>query len=284
MSMVNLRKKLASEGIRCPYYSPQESKCASADGEYYLGADDLKTLQIYGDTLSPDVFRESEVSPLTMEVAEKLRRWLSSPRPVSLMGAAVGSEEGSVGVEGGIAGMSSSSDDTTCIVAEAADSTVGLEKEDKTAALIKATSTPCPTCGVGETHFHGHGCHHVRDGCGKCKIEYCCVCLQSADQNMQLRGRRDVCLCPSRMGPPIINWTTWCKEEDVLDHLKLEPYPHDDRCGCCICPECRPGRPCGTCHGEKRTCISFAYVSCHTSLVYLEYGYICIVNLTCNRL
>ena len=64
------RSKLASQGIHCPYYSPQESKCVSADGEYYLGADDLEAIKLYGDIISPEVFTESEVSPLAMEMAE----------------------------------------------------------------------------------------------------------------------------------------------------------------------------------------------------------------------
>ena len=29
--------------------------------------------------------------------------------------------------------------------------------------------------------------------------------------------------------------------------LKPKEYPHDKRCGCLVCPECRPGRPCPTC-------------------------------------
>ena len=169
-----------------------------------------------------------------MEVAEKLRRWLSSPRHVSSVGSGVADGRGEEAKER----------------KGAATVSLGSGDEDKSVALIKATSTPCPTCGVGETHFHGHACHHVRDGCSGCKVEYCCVCLQSADQNTKLRGRRDICLCPARMGPSVVNWSTWCKEEDILDHLKLEPYPHDDRCGCRICLECRPGRPCGTCHGK----------------------------------
>ena len=34
----------------------------------------------------------------------------------------------------------------------------------------------------------------------------------------------------------------------------MEPYPHDDRCGCPICPDCRPGAPCPQCTGSCVVC------------------------------
>ena len=39
-----------------------------------------------------------------------------------------------------------------------------------------------------------------------------------------------------------------------MEHLQLEPVPLDSRCGCVLCPDCRPGSPCGTCYGNCVVC------------------------------
>ena len=48
---------------------------------------------------------------------------------------------------------------------------------------------------------------------------------------------------------------SFCTSDDtILDHLVYEPYPHDTRCGCTICPECRQGDPCPMCDGTCVVC------------------------------
>merc|ERR1712007_173279 len=49
-----------------------------------------------------------------------------------------------------------------------------------TAAMISATSKPCPNCGLPITHYHGHDCHHISPGtgCPSCKQHFCYVCLR----------------------------------------------------------------------------------------------------------
>ena len=42
--------------------------------------------------------------------------------------------------------------------------------------------------------------------------------------------------------------------DDVGLHISMEPYPHDVRCGCPICPDCRKGVPCELCHGDCLVC------------------------------
>lgn len=124
--------------------------------------------------------------------------------------------------------------------------------DEATATFIEATSKLCPgiLCGNRETHFHGHSCHHVFGGCTQCKTQYCYRCLCTADENLQIRGDKKSCKCGF--------WSNFCKPlrtaEDIDEHLMLEPYPHDRRCGCPICSECRPNTPCGTCPGDCAVC------------------------------
>ena len=104
------------------------------------------------------------------------------------------------------------------------------EEEIMSSSLIVATTKLCPRpgCGNRESHFHGHACHHVREGCGKCKIEYCYRCLSTKDENAAERGSDSCCMCGG--------WSTYClalhTTDDIERNLILKPYPYDRRCGC----------------------------------------------------
>jgi len=124
--------------------------------------------------------------------------------------------------------------------------------DEQTLAFIAATTKRCPnpTCCNRESHFHGHQCHHVHGGCGACRTEYCYRCLGTAEENVRLRGDKKHCVCGF--------WSNFCKPlqgaAEIEEHLALTPYPHDRRCGCAVCPECREGKPCGTCPGDCAVC------------------------------
>ena len=131
--------------------------------------------------------------------------------------------------------------------------------DEDTARYISATSKPCPGCAAPLTHYHGHSCHHISavvddklgGGCPRCHTHYCYACLATAAENERERGARQACRC--KVG----RWGTFCQTAAIVEHLVEEPYPHDSRCGCPICPDCRPGVPCGgatvTASGGVRT-------------------------------
>jgi len=96
-------------------------------------------------------------------------------------------------------------------------------------SIILHTTKPCPRCRFPQSHFHGHKCHSVT--CGRCRTSRCYKCNQTS------------CRCGGGYCKPLQGLA------DITDYLVLEPYPHDKRCGCAICFDCRPGKPCGTCEG-----------------------------------
>mmetsp|Transcript_17741 Transcript_17741/g.57434 ORF Transcript_17741/g.57434 Transcript_17741/m.57434 type:complete len:454 (+) Transcript_17741:75-1436(+) len=119
---------------------------------------------------------------------------------------------------------------------------------------IEATSKPCPTCTFPTSKFHGHGCHHIspgtRGGCVRCSTHWCYACGATADENETKRGRKSRCRCDAG------SWSAFCSTVDVRNHLALEPYPHDARCGCLICPTCHPTTgPCAQCDGACAVCL-----------------------------
>lgn len=113
-------------------------------------------------------------------------------------------------------------------------------------ALRDATSKACPSCGYPQTHYHGHHCHHVREGCYRCGAHFCYSCLSSATENSTHRGAAHLCKCGG--------WSNFCNVDELVEHLVVSPYPHDSRCGCPVCPECRPGKPCQGCDGTCVVC------------------------------
>jgi separase len=46
-----------------------------------------------------------------------------------------------------------------------------------------------------QTHYHGHHCHHVKEGCYSCKTHFCYRCLATAEENRRERGEEHVCKC-----------------------------------------------------------------------------------------
>jgi hypothetical protein len=89
--------------------------------------------------------------------------------------------------------------------------------------------------------YHGHQCHHIspQGGCPACHVHFCFACLATEAENTEKRGDRRNCRCP------LGKWSTFCDHRDIKKYLVMEPYPHDSRCGCPICPDCRYGKPCG---------------------------------------
>jgi len=120
-----------------------------------------------------------------------------------------------------------------------------LPEEDLDPFLL-ATTKPCPTgCGARGTHFQGHHCHHVDSSCPTCHTHYCWSCDATKAQNEELRGAEWCCACKGK------SWRKGCARLcttfDIASFLVLTPYPHDSRCGCPICPDCKEGDPCALC-------------------------------------
>eukprot|EP01041_Mallomonas_annulata_P000882 gene882-1708_t len=114
-------------------------------------------------------------------------------------------------------------------------------------ALMSASAKECPNCHTAVTHYHGHACHHIR-GCPGCGIHFCYRCLRAEEENERVRGERSRCVCEEG------RWGTFCVDDDILQNLSLLPFPHDQRCGCPICPDCRRDTPCSGCSGDCVVC------------------------------
>ena len=81
-------------------------------------------------------------------------------------------------------------------------------EESLSEAYINATTKPCPTCGYRATHYHGHRCHHVSEGCARCRAQFCYRCLCTAEENSEQRGSRGACKCGG-----------WSKSDDRRSQL-----------------------------------------------------------------
>uniref|UniRef100_A0A7S2MNC6 Uncharacterized protein n=1 Tax=Octactis speculum TaxID=3111310 RepID=A0A7S2MNC6_9STRA len=55
--------------------------------------------------------------------------------------------------------------------------------------------------------------------------------------------------------PDCPHGSSFCNNANILQNISLDPYPHDTRCGCPICPLCSPGVPCDQCNGGCVVCI-----------------------------
>jgi len=211
-------------GIPCPNSIPTVGTCrefeSSGSRFYILGPEDLEIIASYAQTHNVLLAN----SALSYEETKKLRDWLSNMSEMNEADPPV----------------------PPSITSDAA-------TESKLSDLfIEVTSKKCPnrSCPNRESHYHGHHCHHVRDGCRVCNTEFCYKCLSTKDENIRLRGLASSCECGfwSSFCSPIISIT------DIQENLVLKPYPYDKRCGCQICNECRPGEPCGTCNGQCAVC------------------------------
>ena len=138
----------------------------------------------------------------------------------------------------------------SCAAAAAA----ARDREPASRALIEATTKACPTCGFRVSHYHGHACHHILPGspggCPQCHTHFCYACLSTDERHYcAFVGMRT-------------SWSSNCKASDIQKNLvKAQRFPYDKRCGCPICPDCRPprtrggrGRPCAHCHGSCVVC------------------------------
>ena len=92
---------------------------------------------------------------------------------------------------------------------------------DSSDLYIRATTKPCPSCGLRVTHWHGHSCHHIQPsgGCPKCKVPFCYKCLESGTCNQRLRGAPSSCRCGG--------WSNFCSTTNIHKNLIVAPYPHD---------------------------------------------------------
>ena len=121
--------------------------------------------------------------------------------------------------------------------------------------FVAATTKPCPKCNFRGTHYHGHACHHISpgSGCPSCRVHYCYVCKCTAEENKRERGNEHSCKCG--------NWSSFCSSfrsvDEVQSYLSILPYPHDNRCGCIVCPDCRFGSPCPMCPGQCDVCLGY---------------------------
>lgn len=216
----------AHRGIHCPYYSKANNLCGYIAPAGAAKEDQVYFLKVFDlddIVLHGDKLCDSprtNVHPLRPDEVDRFRRW----------------------------------------IIEADDETATMEILEESDAYIRATTKRCPNCPNRQSHFHGHSCHHVKDGCSVCRIQYCYLCLQSSEDNLRERGDVRACFCGG--------WTTFCKSlkasDDIRDYLVLEPYPYDSRCGCQICCECIPPTgpnkapvPCGTCDGACCVCLGF---------------------------
>ena len=127
---------------------------------------------------------------------------------------------------------------------------------ETTDPYVLATSKGCPRCGFRSTHYHRHHCHHIsrneglgkkHQGCPVCFTQYCYKCLSPDVENERERGSKELCRCAEGC------WTSFCSPldtpDDIEKYLRVDPVPRDIRCGCVLCGECKPGKPCAECTG-----------------------------------
>ena len=114
--------------------------------------------------------------------------------------------------------------------------------------FIIATTKNCPTCCLQTTHYHGHECHHIspNNGCPNCHVHYCYKCLSTGPDNLRDRGNSSICLCGF--------WSSYCSPITDLAQITMSPVPHDNRCGCVFCPDCRFEIQCAACDGNCMVC------------------------------
>ena len=119
------------------------------------------------------------------------------------------------------------------------------EKFDVTERNIQATTKGCPKCGQRVTHWHGHACHHIAPGtgCPNCKTHFCYGCGTAGKSSNSYCASQPKC-------------RTYCiSDRDIKNYLvTTSGYPVDTRCGCGICSDCRPGKPCKFCSGSCVVC------------------------------
>ena len=204
-------------GVRCPYSLAGEECLHNGPGDYVVTPDELHQLLI--------LVQEAKAEPgFTQEEVDHI-----ADEPITF--------EEIEKFRGWLDEANTKNDSSTS----------KPNKDDANSLFIEYTTKACPKCGLRSGHMHGHACHHVTGGCERCGVEYCYRCLSTETQNKEKRGDRGKCECGY--------WHSFCvSDESIIDNLVFEPYPHDSRCGCTICPECRQGDPCPMCDGSCVVC------------------------------
>eukprot|EP01036_Dinobryon_divergens_P027034 gene27034-35743_t len=238
LALVGTMQRMKQIGFICPYAGAHT--CA-ATGEIggssgFINIADLEKLLQTADRKDGVVSAEDALSS---EEIQKFQGWVAEDMPLGvdsrMLASALTTNLSTLFANGTNAKIS-------------ANSLQSQEQVDTTDVFIAATTKPCPNCKFSITHWHGHSCHHISPagGCPKCKVGFCYKCLQSATTNQQRRGAANRCLCDG--------WSNFCNDSGIRDNINVLPYPHDKRCGCCICPDCSLGSPCGTCNGRCVVC------------------------------
>ena len=126
--------------------------------KYVMRHEDLDAIVEYAARLRAT--GNNQVAVLTDEDSLKLRTWLTNETPFAVL----------------------NDDDVPLVTGEC----VQLARESSgSGVFIAATTKACPNsyCKNRESHFHGHACHHVRQGCTECKTVYCFKCLSTKQRN-----------------------------------------------------------------------------------------------------
>lgn len=206
----------ADAGILCPYFFSKDCK---SDQKTFITISELEFLSSACVDILSSVEAAMDEDRIEEKEIEKLKSWLQEEESTD----------------------------------EVSSASLTTDVDFTTDAFIAATTKPCPSCKMPGTHYHGHACHHISPsgGCTNCKTHYCYRCLSTESENIAQRQNRSSCLCGF--------WSTFClpviTAKEIRQHIKLTPYPHDKRCGCPICPDCSPDKPCETCPGDCIVCI-----------------------------
>mmetsp|Transcript_68678 Transcript_68678/g.191438 ORF Transcript_68678/g.191438 Transcript_68678/m.191438 type:complete len:254 (+) Transcript_68678:3068-3829(+) len=129
---------------------------------------------------------------------------------------------------------------------------VATGEDGATKAFLDATSKACPNCSIRTTHYHGHACHHIgsgSNGCPGCGQHWCYVCERTHGTPQGDGTPTAYTRMADSRHPDCPHGSSFCRQEGIADHITTDGtgYPHDSRCGCPICPLCRPGQPCAQC-------------------------------------
>ena len=195
----------------------QSNRFVSASAQvYFITLGDLDAMTAWGEQ-HYDQFQSLGCEPLSQKEVNALREWIREEEQRKAGGAMV-------------------------------------ETSDNIDPYVMATTKGCPSCGYRGSHYHGHHCHHVSStgrGCPSCHTEYCYKCLRTAAENTEKNGDKEMCDCGC--------WSNFCSElkseTDIYQYLCTDPVPHDTRCGCTLCPDCREKKPCPECDGDCVVCL-----------------------------
>lgn len=227
--IIHDRRTISLNGISCPYGTECKLEDESKK-KYFITTDDLENIYHYGIE-NPQVItylKENDIDLLSYEEVEGLKKWIEEEKLVT---------------------------------------TLDISNDDDDLYTIYTTKA-CPRCNYRSTHYHGHNCHHISpDGgylfiniicnsniiiisyfrCPNCKVNYCYKCLSSESENIEVRGKKNMCKCGY--------WSNFCFNltslDDIENYIDINEggIPYDSRCGCVICCDCKRREPCAYCPG-----------------------------------